>query len=471
MYGKYKKRASRLGFHKLKLVCSINVTQLIIANSSPIDPGSILSICFEKGGKISTSNEIIFDINKNDINPLRSNANLKYVTIPIDERVELVMTLYKDLSTNKNQEKLAKLILRQLKRHSGLGMDAFKGIGVCVLRLHDIVEDLAENAIGTKEYTLQLDQLPGCSMTALINIKFLKTKSSMFGIRKSMGGISSGGNLGEGDSAEDDDDAVSVGSTVSGGSAFSTLGATFYYNDLEEYSGAGESIVGTTGAVTSGHSDSYTFGKKRSSFDGEPDSESTNMTSVGGVQRRRSGLHMVEVARQTERKPIKPLSRRSSNIGLPSSRSAQALQDSDINPLDSFQSGLQEATYSAPSSPTPESDPVFFSPPRNECAPDHTNRTPSTHSPVRHGDENEIGADWMEDTAGAEWASVTSMERDRTSMQGSSPIKLTPVISLQILLFILFTANHITFYTSTPAYKFSSFSSSNNRKLCTERLH
>eukprot|EP01032_Pedospumella_encystans_P013769 gene13769-15838_t len=117
---------SHAGLAKVRLLCSINITQLVVADSTTIQQGSVLSICFEKGGKISTSNEIIYDVSKNKVNPLRTNTNLKHVTIPIDETVELVMTLYKNLTTGKYQEQNAKIILRQLKRHAGLGMDAFK---------------------------------------------------------------------------------------------------------------------------------------------------------------------------------------------------------------------------------------------------------------------------------------------------------------------------------------------------------
>lgn len=475
MYGKYKKRVSHVGLEKIKLICSINVTQLVVTNSTAVQNGSVLSICFEKGGKISTSNEIIYDINKNNINPLRTNSNLKSVTIPIDERVELVMTMYKDISTGRYQEKLAKLILRQLKRHAGLGMDGFKSIGVCTLLLHQLVQDVDISKSATKDCTLYLEDLPGCSLSALIHVKFLQQpRRSMFGARHNVGGVPLHGNAGEdGESVDDDDDAVSVGSTVSGGSAFSTLGATFYYNELEEYYGAGEGIVGLSGDVHSGISDSYTFGKPRAAAGLQSDTEpqqtkSANTILVTSPQRRYSGVHVVEAVHQAERKPIRSLlARKSSHIST-GSRTDQAAFGSSNHLADANLSDADfiDTARSPPTSPTPDQSTNYHSPPprwhekasfRGDLpyAVQHSaeHDTPQEASDQSNVNRNEEGVHQrVEANAGGvvgavvepepgfvpaasfqgEWASVTSAERNRTSSLGS-PIKLSSPVHIHSL--------------------------------------
>lgn len=336
MIRKVKQRASRVGLQKCQFLFSINITQLIVSNDSQIPPNAVLNICFEKGGKISASNEIVFDMNRNDVNPLNKPGNLKNATIPIDERVELVVTMYKESASGVLQAKRGKLILRQLKRNPGLGMDAFKVIGVHMIDLHSLAQEIGKDRSLSKESILAMEPSIGCSLNAIITTKaIIKRPSLLFGMRNGIvrKSFTHTGKVGE---DSDADETNSVGSIVSDSSVFSTLGATFYYEDLEDYSGKGDGIVSSQGSATSDlHFGSpervyqNRSGKQRNSTSQQlqdnydyneyssegGESSSSSMGGVKGSRRRRSGLHVMEVAMHgSERRPIKPLSRRPSAV-------------------------------------------------------------------------------------------------------------------------------------------------------------
>jgi hypothetical protein len=271
MLRKVKRHASRMGLSKVKVLVTIDVTQLVVPLQSPIVDGTILSVCFEKGGKLSVSKEFVFDLAMNDINPMKTNASLKYITIPIKERVELVTTMYKDGLTGDFQHKQGKVILRQLKRNSLLGMDAFKSIGVSYIQLHELLRD-GPGQMSPKVFvvaqSLSLSDLAGCSLSSIITVNILSDTSS---VRKdkvsgvvaaaapAANGSRSSSSRGRGrkvptqqpdnaafandeeeDDGGDDDDSLSVGSLESDcSSVFSAVGATFYFDDLEQAEGLG----------------------------------------------------------------------------------------------------------------------------------------------------------------------------------------------------------------------------------------
>lgn len=373
MIGKVKRHASRVGLQQTKFLFCINVTQLIVAHDASVPPGSVLNICFEKGGKISASNEIVFDMNRNDVNPLHKQANLKYATIPVDERLELVITMYRDTS-GLIQAKKGKIILRQLKRNPGLGMDAFKVIGIHMLDLHTLAQAVGKDRAHTQEVTM--DPIKGCILKATITTKIILKRPSMFGMRNSIGRLSttqfSNADAHEG-ADSDQDDNMSVGSIVSDGSVFSTLGATFYYDDLEEYSGKGDGIVGSLGsAVTDLHYGSSPernsrSGKQRNypsnhqEYDYDSSENTEGMCGVGGARRRRSGLHVMEVAMHgADKRPMKPLSRRpsmqpngSGSGKLSSGTSGKQVADADEVSEDLPVDGQQTQGQQSASSPSP----------------------------------------------------------------------------------------------------------------------
>ncbi len=106
MIGNLKRRASRIGLVNVKAAVNIDLIELIIPNDDCVQDGSILSVCFERGGKISSTGNFIFDKETLDnSNPLQKKIVLKTVALPIYESVTLIATLYKDIKTGLYQEK------------------------------------------------------------------------------------------------------------------------------------------------------------------------------------------------------------------------------------------------------------------------------------------------------------------------------------------------------------------------------
>jgi len=207
---KVKRRASRIGFQNVKFITTVVIHQLVLPVENHIQNNSVLSICFEKGGKISNSNDIIYDLDQTDINLVeRGNSKLSMV-IELDERLELVSTLYKDPLSGIFQKKQGKIILRQLQTSSVLGISSFKGIGMYTINLHEIAQSMGYEKMVSKELVMPLEQLSGASLEATITNKIVYLQS-------------------EGDA----DDAHSVNSLASD---MSTVGATFFsYDDVTDY--------------------------------------------------------------------------------------------------------------------------------------------------------------------------------------------------------------------------------------------
>jgi hypothetical protein len=129
MIKSFKKHAKRrLGLTPQKVVFTIEVRSIRNLSLANVEKDAVLSVCFERGGKMSCSTGIRFD-------PTRNSG-----TLDINEKLSLIATLYQE-ANGSFQEKTAKLILRQLKTSRLLG-NVFKGLGVVSLKLNVLMLDL-----------------------------------------------------------------------------------------------------------------------------------------------------------------------------------------------------------------------------------------------------------------------------------------------------------------------------------------
>eukprot|EP01038_Epipyxis_sp_PR26KG_P010951 gene10951-14704_t len=135
MFSSAKKHAKRLNCSKYRAVFSIRIDDLLLpSNFTLLDSsGSLLSLCFERGGRTCSTKDKSFDLN----NVITEDGR----KISIMETLELVGTLYRDNATGTIQKKKGKIILRQLKKNNIFGSEAYRGLGVCHLDLDKIASD------------------------------------------------------------------------------------------------------------------------------------------------------------------------------------------------------------------------------------------------------------------------------------------------------------------------------------------
>lgn len=189
MFKKAKKQLQRVGTEVVKAVFSIDVQSVHIAEYQDIEEGALVSVCFERGGKICSSSD------KNII----IGSTRGPLSVSIDETLALVATLYRDPKNScAFQDKKGKLIFRQLKK-TRLGGEVYKGLGYCNLSLHCLAQELAVS--GFKQVELPLSGMPGSAVLGRMSVRFLSPTA--------------------------DDDNVSILSGMSDMSDLSTMGATF----------------------------------------------------------------------------------------------------------------------------------------------------------------------------------------------------------------------------------------------------
>jgi hypothetical protein len=305
---------------------------VVVSPSANIEDGSILTLCFQKGGKISTSAQILFNAENSDVNPLATHDQLTDTTISINERLDLLVTLYRARDTRTYQKRTGKLVLRQLQRSSSMAMDAYKAIGTYELQLDELAKLLGSQKSYKQEMVANLSDLPGCTIHMAITIRAALSSNKNGGklrVRNSLSALS----FGRAESNKDDDflETRSSGSADSEDSNFSTLGATFYYDDFDQFdSGGADTVINTHGALgrqSLGHTtiSPIKLEKRRRSLEpgatqGDDPSdtddlfqEGTFRNLAGPARRRSSGLHLMEVALQEgdhERTTAKSLHKR-----------------------------------------------------------------------------------------------------------------------------------------------------------------
>lgn len=187
MFSSARKAVNRIGLTNHKVLFTIEIKTIMVP--SILSKNAIMSICFERGGKISSSkNHQIL-------------ASQENVTINVNETLQLMATLYRE-KNGRFQKKQGKIVLRELVQ-SKLGGSTYQGLGLCTINLNEFVPDDA-NSTMTKDITLTPESLGrGIIITIRISAKFF---------------------------ASNDDDANSILSGYSEYSEKSTLAANFDAN-------------------------------------------------------------------------------------------------------------------------------------------------------------------------------------------------------------------------------------------------
>ncbi len=87
MIGTLKRRASRIGLITCKILVSIEVIELLLPNDECIQDHAMLSICFERGGKISSTTNKIFNRESLNLshNPMQKKVILKSVVVSVNK--------------------------------------------------------------------------------------------------------------------------------------------------------------------------------------------------------------------------------------------------------------------------------------------------------------------------------------------------------------------------------------------------
>ncbi len=209
-----KRRASRIGgfTQPVKVKFSILIlTATVPVESREISLSSVLSICFERGGKISSTSPFSIDPSRAH-GATQSSSNIITQVININEKVELMATLYRENKTGKYQEKTGKLYLRKVARKNIMGSDSFQGVAMCNLQLNQYAEELAYSTSSYTDVVLQLESLKGCCLHVIINSNLIKLE---------------------------DEDSMSISSLFSDSSDMSTIGANFSLLPLQGGGGGG----------------------------------------------------------------------------------------------------------------------------------------------------------------------------------------------------------------------------------------
>ena len=97
----------------------------------------MISVCFERGGKISSSKDRSFIAD----NLLLSHSSSSAKVFPVNETLNLVVSLYKDPKDGTFQDKKGKLILRHRKSNL-LGGYTYAVLGGIDLKLNEIANEL-----------------------------------------------------------------------------------------------------------------------------------------------------------------------------------------------------------------------------------------------------------------------------------------------------------------------------------------
>ena len=140
MFSAAKKRKERLGLEKVSLLFSVYVIDLVVPSNAFIKDADgaeqkspVLSVCFERGSKISSCQGKSLDLTNYD-----DERTKEKLLLTINETLELCATLYRDPKTGTFQEKHGKLLVRKLKNNKMVKIETFKGVALYSLKLHTL---------------------------------------------------------------------------------------------------------------------------------------------------------------------------------------------------------------------------------------------------------------------------------------------------------------------------------------------
>jgi hypothetical protein len=131
MLTKAKKKMLRVGTEPVKVLFTVVVDYVQLKDVTSVESGTMLSVCFERGGKISATKdkEFVYQYNHGP------------KTFVVNETLSLIATLYKEKS-GRYQEKSGKIIFRKVKK-SRVGSGGYYGLGQRILPLHVLAVDAA----------------------------------------------------------------------------------------------------------------------------------------------------------------------------------------------------------------------------------------------------------------------------------------------------------------------------------------
>lgn len=187
------KKVSRVGCASHKVLFTIYVNEIIFGVNvdgsayDDIKKGDILSLCFERGGKLASTNDKMFLGNVECSDSQGTSISI----FPVNESLSLVATVYTN-STGKYQQKKGKLILRQLKKNYKLASgDTYIGLGILNLKLDEYLRadhrtygvnhNYNYTKCATVEETLKFDLLNNVSIRLSVSAQIINDENDYGG--------------------------------------------------------------------------------------------------------------------------------------------------------------------------------------------------------------------------------------------------------------------------------------------------
>jgi hypothetical protein len=193
---------------KVRMIVHIHIQHLILPENIGefLQNGTLISVCLERGGKMSSSPNKVFDLSEHD--PISINRLL----YTIDETVELVATLYQDNKTKTFQEKLGKIILRETKpsgsnepnQRESKRAAAYKRLGSQGIDLAHLAPTSGQTRVTEQLLPIELSPATGDSAATVTSLKATITTCFIRSSKMSDDAMSI--------ISDDDDDMASVSS-------------------------------------------------------------------------------------------------------------------------------------------------------------------------------------------------------------------------------------------------------------------
>eukprot|EP01038_Epipyxis_sp_PR26KG_P015359 gene15359-20699_t len=144
MISKAKKYSKRISSNSTKILVGLTVDQCLIYNNNiRNDNANLVSLCFERGGKLSSTKDFML---------LSTSGNDN--TTGKGEKMELLVTIYKNNQSNASKSdmiyeaKYGKIIVRE-KVKNMFGMDTYVGIAMCDISIHELLAECDNNNMVT----------------------------------------------------------------------------------------------------------------------------------------------------------------------------------------------------------------------------------------------------------------------------------------------------------------------------------
>lgn len=176
-----KRRASKLlGIKAEKFILTVEVLDLHVdlaraekAEPKPL-PGASYVLCLEKRGRSATSTKRTIALDQSGVNPLAegraSTTLLSAFTIPVLERLQMIVTLYKDSSSSSGyRNKVVKIVWKVFQSDPVLGIEICPPFAVAALRVDELVAK-DTNLNGETELTIPFDGLPNSFVKLRANV-------------------------------------------------------------------------------------------------------------------------------------------------------------------------------------------------------------------------------------------------------------------------------------------------------------